>query len=546
MLCLITYQLESFRGEDTCTSFTAYLLAALDRKRIRAYRDDVDLPRGGEIGPELLKAIETSRIAVVVFSKNYATSHWCLDELVKIIECKRLLNESVLPIFYDVSQSTVLEQKEIFVEALLNGPPIDKVNNWRTTLKEAANLAGLHLEPHRLRVGGTKPWASVEPSLLLGGWDMFLFVWYPKEENAMSDNVSVGEVFVSFRGEDTCTSFTAYLLAALDRKRICAYRDDVDLPRGGEIGPKLLKAIGTSRIAVVVFLENCATSHWCLDELVKIMECKRLLNQSVLPIFYDVSQSTVLEQKEIFAEALLNGPIDKVNNWRTALKEAANLAGLHLEPHRLGVGGTKPWASVELTFLLGGWDMFLFVWYLKEENAMSDNVSIGEVFVSFRGEDTRTSFTTYLFSALDRKRIRAYIDDVDHPRGGEIGPELLKAIETSRIAVVVFSKKYATLHWCLDELVKIMECKRLLNQSVLPIFYDVSQTTMLEQKEIFAEALLNGPIDKVNNWRTALKEDANLAGLHLEPHRLGVGGTKPWASVEPTFLLGGWDMFLFV
>ena len=36
--------------------------------------------------------------------------------------------------------------------------------------------------------------ASVEPTFLLGGWDMFLFVWYPKEENAMSDNVSVGEV----------------------------------------------------------------------------------------------------------------------------------------------------------------------------------------------------------------------------------------------------------------------------------------------------------------------------------------------------------------
>ena len=64
------------------------------------------------------------------------------------------------------------------------------------------------------------------------------------------------------------------------------------------------------------------------------MECKRLLNQSVLPIFYDVSQSEVLEQKGIFAEALLKGPEDKVNNWRAALTEAADLAGLHLEQYR--------------------------------------------------------------------------------------------------------------------------------------------------------------------------------------------------------------------
>ena len=142
------------------------------------------------------------------------------------------------------------------------------------------------------------------------------------------------EVFVSFRGADTRTSFAAYLFAALDRKRIVAYRDDRNLPRGGEIGPELLKAIETSRIAVVVFSENYATWDWCLDELVKIMDCKRLLNQRVLPIFYDVSQSEVLEQKGIFAEALLKGPEDKVNNWKAALTEAADLADLQSEQYR--------------------------------------------------------------------------------------------------------------------------------------------------------------------------------------------------------------------
>ena len=95
-----------------------------------------------------------------------------------------------------------------------------------------------------------------------------------------------------------------------------------------------MRAIETSRIAVVVFSKNNATSDWCLDELVKIMECKRLLNQRVLPIFYDVSQFEVLEHKGIFANALLYGPIDKMNNWRDAMIEAANLARLHLEAYR--------------------------------------------------------------------------------------------------------------------------------------------------------------------------------------------------------------------
>ena len=142
-----------------------------------------------------------------------------------------------------------------------------------------------------------------------------------------------------------------------------------------------------------------------------------------------------------------------------------------------------------------------------------------DVFVSFRGADTRTSFTSHLFAALDRERIGVYRDDINLPRGGEIGPELLKAIETSRIAVVVFSKNYGTSDWCLDELVKIMECKKLLNQRVLPIFYDVSQSEVLEQKGIFVEALLTGPEDKVNNWRAALTEAVDLAGLQLEKYR---------------------------
>ena len=135
-----------------------------------------------------------------------------------------------------------------------------------------------------------------------------------------------------------------------------------------------------------------------------------------------------------------------------------------------------------------------------------------EVFISFHGEDTGTSFTGHLFAALERKRIRAY-------RGEFIQTELMKAIETSRIAVVVFSKNYSTSNWCLDELVKIMECKRLLNQRVLPIFYDVSPSKVRKEGGNLAEVILNGPEDKVNIWKAALTNVANLAGLHLKPYR---------------------------
>lgn len=124
-----------FRGPDTRTSFTDLLLAALDREGIRTYRDNKNLPRGENIRTELMKAIEPSKIAVIVFSQNYASSDWCLEELVKIIECQRRLHLKVLPIFYDVSPSEVRE----LAEAPANGNEY-LVERWRAALTVAAIL----------------------------------------------------------------------------------------------------------------------------------------------------------------------------------------------------------------------------------------------------------------------------------------------------------------------------------------------------------------------------------------------------------------------
>ena len=50
--------------------------------------------------------------------------------------------------------------------------------------------------------------SSVEHTFLLGGWELFLFVWYPKKENAMSDNVAVGVCW----GEGENTIYYAFCL----------------------------------------------------------------------------------------------------------------------------------------------------------------------------------------------------------------------------------------------------------------------------------------------------------------------------------------------
>ncbi|KAG5564709.1 hypothetical protein RHGRI_000788 [Rhododendron griersonianum] len=141
----------SFRGADTRKNFTSHLLAALEDNGFRTFRDDKELERGEFISDGLLKAIEGSRISLIVFSKDYARSRWCLDELVKIMDCRETLKQIVVPIFYDVVPSDVRKQTGVLQDAFANHKKClreesnGKVEKWRAALTKAANLSGRHL-----------------------------------------------------------------------------------------------------------------------------------------------------------------------------------------------------------------------------------------------------------------------------------------------------------------------------------------------------------------------------------------------------------------
>ena len=95
---------------------------------------DDDLPRGEEISAQLLEAIECSRILIIIFSENYASSTWCLNELVKILECKKN-DQMVLPVFYKVDLSEVRNQRGKFKKALVKHEEkfknnMKKVQQW--------------------------------------------------------------------------------------------------------------------------------------------------------------------------------------------------------------------------------------------------------------------------------------------------------------------------------------------------------------------------------------------------------------------------------
>ncbi|XP_050254588.1 TMV resistance protein N-like [Quercus robur] len=149
-----------------------------------------------------------------------------------------------------------------------------------------------------------------------------------------------------------------------------------------------------------------------------------------------------------------------------------------------------------------------------------------DVFLSFRGEDTRHGFTDNLYEAFISKGIEAFRDNEKLQLGQEIASELIQAIEKSQYAIVVFSEKYADSRWCLDELVEIVECKKNKGlKEVVPVFYHVDPSDVRNQtgpfEKDFDEHQRNDRIDreKIQKWKDAMREVGHLKGEHILPHQ---------------------------
>ncbi|XP_059431231.1 disease resistance protein RUN1-like isoform X2 [Corylus avellana] len=172
-----------------------------------------------------------------------------------------------------------------------------------------------------------------------------------------------------------------------------------------------------------------------------------------------------------------------------------------------------------------------------------------DVFLSFRGEDTRKSFTDHLYSALVRVGICTFRDDEELRRGKTICNELLNVIRGTRISIVVFSKGYASSTWCLDELVEIVHRRNTMGHILLPIFYYVDPLDVRKQTRTFADTFVRHEeqfqtdMERVQRWRVALTEAANCSGWNLESLANGYESsfiekivTQVSCEVEPTRL----------
>ncbi|KAJ0524461.1 putative TIR domain, P-loop containing nucleoside triphosphate hydrolase [Helianthus annuus] len=235
---------------------------------------------------------------------------------------------------------------------------------------------------------------------------------------------------------------------------------------------------------------------------------------------------------------------DNVGRWRDALKEAACLTGMELKNTFNGCEAKYIQQVVEEvsrklqffnlsvdgklvgreTQVIGGGGETTLARNICDHTSirLEGESSVGkrfkyDVFLSFRGEDTRKTIVDHLYHALHNRGIITYKDDEKIEKGKRINDQLMRSIEDSRIYIIVFSKNYASSSWCLDELVQIMECHKTTGRTAYPVFFNVEPTEVRHQsgavKEAFAK---HEKKDAAGKWRDAMKEAADLAGRELK------------------------------
>ncbi|GJT97389.1 disease resistance TIR-NBS-LRR class family protein [Tanacetum coccineum] len=140
--------------------------------------------------------------------------------------------------------------------------------------------------------------------------------------------------------------------------------------------------------------------------------------------------------------------------------------------------------------------------------ASSSNLSVPksfkyDVFLSFRGEDTRKNFVDHLYHAFKDKGIYTYKDDERIQRGKRISDDLFKSIQDSKFYIIVFSK--------------INAFSSMVLKSFDPVFYDVEPTEVRNQSGAVGEAFAKHENEEAaGKWRETLKEAADMAGWELK------------------------------
>lgn len=164
-------------GKDVKNTFASHLHRSLEFLNFRVFLDKVAMQVGEDLKAQIERAIATANVHAVIFSPNFASSSWCLEELHQMLES----GAPIIPVFYHVKPAELLRtrcregwfaqviknipwlhQDGIYASALRDlkrkwtydpqtqrkKPRYDPgtLEKWSSALSRAANISGLELE----------------------------------------------------------------------------------------------------------------------------------------------------------------------------------------------------------------------------------------------------------------------------------------------------------------------------------------------------------------------------------------------------------------
>ncbi|XP_068478251.1 disease resistance protein RUN1-like isoform X2 [Phaseolus vulgaris] len=144
----------NFNGEDIQRRFVSHLDSALSAVGFTTFLHHPNALNPIHIQQPILNL---SHVAIVVFTKSYSQSSWCLHQLQQIIKWHQTYCRHVLPVYYEIEPSDVRLQKGDFgkafkatAEQTFSGQQLEHgMSRWSHALTKAANFFGWDERNHR-------------------------------------------------------------------------------------------------------------------------------------------------------------------------------------------------------------------------------------------------------------------------------------------------------------------------------------------------------------------------------------------------------------
>ncbi|XP_039155983.1 disease resistance protein RUN1-like [Eucalyptus grandis] len=446
----------NFRGRDTRERFVDHLYCGLVNAGICVFRDDAELLKGEDLSSNLQEALENSKIFIPIISENYASSKWCLDELPKRWLCtngSKLLEKSV-PYedgkllmgrsegeLVELVVHKVLKELKKAVEFVVS----DYLVGIDSSVEEVMELVNKNASA-TLRVGiygiggiGKMTLAKIIYNKLSNQFVHRSFIADIREScNCNGINYLQNQLIFDMQKEKIqfCNSDEGikYISSRLKDKKVLIILDDVDTANQLEalVGNPVWFASG-SRIFVTARNES-------------------VLDRTGVDIKYehkqmDEEQSLILFSRHAFQRDYPPSEILALSRCVLSTTGGIPLAievAVQARSRIIDVEVKEDRRNVE--------DANLATYgpsILPSENDY-------EVFLSFRGVDTRRDFTDYLYNSLIDAGIRVLRDDDELPVGERLSEELMQVIRNINILIPIISVNYASSKWCLDELQEML------------------------------------------------------------------------------------------